>query len=112
VRRPPGLLGVASLDCAAERSHQSGPVLKENVDQLRYGLPTLVATAQRGDEASESGVLERLACVLRTAARQCARELVDANRLGEIVVHPRCEALLAVALHRVRRHGDDRRPFF
>src|SRR3954463_1628260 len=35
----------------------------------------------------------------------------DTDRFGEVVVHPRGQAHLAVTLHRVGGHGDDARPF-
>ena len=44
------------------------------------------------------------------ATAQRLRQLLDADRLGHVVVHAGGEARLAVALHRVRRHRDDARP--
>src|SRR5687768_17089385 len=34
-------------------------------------------------------------------------EILDAHRLGEIVIHPGCQAPLAIAVHRAGGHGDD-----
>ena len=42
--------------------------------------------------------------------RQNTAEVGEANRLGDVIVHPGGQALLAVAVHRVGRHRDDRRP--
>ena len=36
-------------------------------------------------------------------------QLLDADRLGHVVVHARGQAFLAVALHGVGGHGDDAR---
>ena len=73
------------------------------------GLATLVTASERRDELPERGVVERVVCARRPATRQRARQLLGADRLGEVVVHPRREALVAVALHGVRRHRDDPR---
>src|SRR4029434_161012 len=57
----------------------------------------------RGRSLLPSSVLPRLHLAQRLD------ETLDAYRLGELVVHARGEALLAVALHRVRRHRHDAR---
>ena len=45
----------------------------------------------------------------RSRGGEAALDVLAAQRLGDVVVHPAREALLAVPGHRVRRHRDDRR---
>src|SRR5829696_8419725 len=109
VRRPAGHLSVPSLDGAVKRCHLGGRVVEEHLHELAYGLATLVTASERRDELPERGVVERGIYARRAATRQRASQLLGADRLGEVVVHPRREALVAVALHGVRRHRDDPR---
>src|SRR5918996_2356188 len=104
VRRPAGRLGVPSLDGAVKRRHLGGRVVEEHLHELAYGLATLVTASERRDELPERGVVERVVCARRPATRQRARQLLGADRLWEGSVQPRREALVAVALHGVRRH--------
>ena len=54
--------------------------------------------------------MHRLTVLARRDAVKRAHELLDADRLGQVVVHAGGEAQLAVALHRVGGHRDDARP--
>src|SRR5918993_1937967 len=109
VRDSSRLVGVAPLDGTPQRDQLRDGVGEEGADQLRNGPPALIATAEGRDQRLEHGTVQRLGRVSRGAPRQRACELVAMDRLGQIVVHPGGEALLAVALHRVRCHRNDRR---
>src|SRR5205814_2414445 len=41
---------------------------------------------------------------------QCLDQSLDANRLGQVIVHAGREAQVAVALHRIGSHCNDARP--
>src|SRR5213083_230605 len=80
---------------SSPRNSRSPPVLS------RTSAMTAWSTA--GSATSGTG-RHRLA-----AALEGAGELLDADRLAEVVVHPRGEACIAVVAQRVRRHGHDAR---
>src|SRR5258708_6667315 len=50
-----------------------------------------------------------LPILARRYAAERRNELVDADRLRQVIIHACLEAQLAVALHRVGRHRDDAR---
>src|SRR5262245_45593878 len=58
-------------------------------------------------EGASGGAMERLAAAALHRAAQRRQQLVRTHGLAHVVVHPRFEALVAVAHHGVSRHRHD-----
>src|SRR5262245_60664991 len=75
---------------------------------LGAGANTRDIVAARRAAEEPSGRLRRGCADVDGDAAERVGEVGWSNRLRQIVVHPRGQAALAVALHCVRRHRDDR----
>ena len=107
-----GAEGLASLCLEAETAAAAG-----DLDAVRQRLELRRSRVGAGCErrSSPPGRRRRTSSQseLAPASSSSARdELVDPNRLADVVVHAGLEARLAIAVHRVRGHGDDPRPAF
>ena len=99
-------VGVAVAARRARSRSSRGPVSVRKSSQISSTIassPTSRASARSTARSiTVASVVPTQRC--STASSACAVE-----RLAQVVVHPGGDAALAVALHRVRGHGDDRR---
>jgi hypothetical protein len=114
VRRAPQLLGVSRVEGAAEGGDQLRSIGEERVDHLVEKVVAAQVSQVLEGAVVEAHVVDaflRLGVAAREPLRALQRrgELLGADRLRHVVVHPGREARLAILREGVRGHGDDPR---
>ena len=106
-KRPSAVRAAARSSSSAKRrvSNRRGAP-SASVAGPRPGACRPAAAKSRGGYIGDVRILTPC----RARGHQRGHQRPDADRLGDVVVHPGGEALLAVALHGVGGHRDDARP--
>ena len=102
--------GIGSRRRVAERRENRRRLLEERLDDVQEcGRPSeILSKLVEHLPVQRLGFAGAGACDGR-AFGQSLGQLVEGHRLDEVIVHARRQALLAVALHGLRRHRDDAR---
>ena len=96
--------------CAARPASRGASPRKVSTSSRTKSAPAVVLRSSKVATIDD----RCLPCQRLPRAGTCVQRLdqaLDADRLGDVIVHAGGEAHVAVALHRVGRHGDDARPF-